>query len=503
MNCHVRERTATSEQCVELHVFFVPEEQWNSRLNKVSVEAIDSFISAGFIRVYPDISLKAIRGELGSLLGPERVMNRYCFLKCVGRSLAMVKAKQEKDLKAKSFAPPYSLYPELYLLRVEDNDNSLCSRSLSSDTVFYNTDSQTCYPPRPIFAPGQTKEPTKFPLIKQKSQQYVLAQSLENESSFSSLEEREEDSLGCEDSVWTEAPKMCWNVQEEFVAKEHEMPNIKETPNEMEKNEIKPCHRRNFTRDPGVPDMLEGPDTGLSPSQGRKSKLSPTLKPPRKKPGDEQVHVSRADTVAVPVSCDSDPSALSQPVHVQKWTTPEPSTNRDELLKEIRLVKEERKKLERTRQELLRKGKELLALNRHYRNQARDKWKRKYFDTKKTTAPLEETLKNLRQELETFYNKLFQQLQARDGRNKQRRAGKLSSTKNDLIIQIMTESCEIDNLKKNIDDAKIKLDTEIKLRNQATTELQALKAELMQKKSQCSFGGLPTGSADLDHIVNL
>ncbi|XP_058256498.1 spermatogenesis-associated protein 1 [Hemibagrus wyckioides] len=390
MNCSVRERTATSE-CVELHVFFVPEEQWNSRLNKVSVEAIDSFISEGFIRVYPDISLKAIREELGSLLGPERVKDRYCFLKCVGRSLAMVKAKQEKDLKAKSFAPPYSPYPELYLLPVEENTNSLCSRSLSSDTVFYNTESQTCYPPRPIFAPGQTKEPTKFPLIKQKSQQYVLAQSVENESSFSSLEEREEDSLGCEDSMWTEAPKMCWNVQEEFVAKE----------------------------------------------QG------------------------------------------------------------NELLKEIRLVKEERKKIERTRQELLRKGKELLALNRHYRNQARDKWKRKYFNTKKATAPLEETLKNLRQELEKFYNKLFQQLQARDGRNKQRRAGKLSSTKNDLIIQIMTESCEIDNLKKNIADAKIKLDTEIKLRNQAATELQALKAELMQKKSQCSFGGLPTASADL------
>lgn len=114
-----------------------------------------------------------------------------------------------------------SPYPDLYLLPVEENVNSLCSRSLSSDTVLYNTDSQTCYPPRPIFAPGQTKAPTKFPLIKQKPQQYFLAQSLENESSSSSLEEREEDSLGCEDSVWTEAHKMCWNVQEEFVAKEH------------------------------------------------------------------------------------------------------------------------------------------------------------------------------------------------------------------------------------------------------------------------------------------
>ncbi|KAM9461430.1 spermatogenesis-associated protein 1 [Clarias gariepinus] len=386
----MRER-ATASECVELHVFFVPDEQWNSRLNKVSVEAIDSFISGGFIRVHPDKSLKAIREELGSLLLRSEVMDRYYFLKCVGRSLAMVKAKQEKDLKAKSFAPPYSPYPELYLLPVEENFNSHCSRSLSSDTVLYNTDSQTCYPPRPIFAPGQTKEPTKFPLIKQGPQQYVLARSLGNESSSSSLEGREQDTPGCEYSVWTDASKMCWNVQEEFAVKQHG----------------------------------------------------------------------------------------------------------DDLLKEIRLVKEERKKLEKTRQELLRKGKELLALNRHYRNQARDKWKRRYFDTKKSTAPLEETLKRLRQELETFYNKLVQQLQARDGRNKQRRAGKLSSTKNDLIIQIMTESCEIDNLKKNIDDAKMKLDTEIKLRIQAAMELQSLKAELMQKKSQCSFAGSFTGSADL------
>ncbi|XP_062869472.1 spermatogenesis-associated protein 1 [Trichomycterus rosablanca] len=379
------------KQCVELHVLFVPDEQWNSRLNKVSVDAIDSFISAGFIRVYPDISLKAIREELGSLFGPDRVMDRYCFLKCVGRSLALVKAKQEKDLKAKSFAPPYSPYPELYLLQVEDISSSLSSRSLSSDTVIYNTDSQACCPPRPAFLPVQTKEPTKFPSITQGTKQCVIDVSMEDECSSTSLEEREEDSLGLEKSSWTSGHKMYWKVQEELMAKQHG----------------------------------------------------------------------------------------------------------DELLKEFRQVKEEKKQLERTRQELLRKGKELLALNRHYRNQARDKWKKKYFDTKKATAPLEETLKSLRQELETFYDKLFQQLQARDGKNRQKRRGKLSNTKNDLIIQIMTESCEIEKLKKNIDDAKIKLATEIKLRKQAASELQALKAELAQKKSQCSYNGPLLSSAHL------
>ncbi|XP_036441836.1 spermatogenesis-associated protein 1 [Colossoma macropomum] len=493
MSCYAGERSGTSE-CVELHVFLVPDELWNSRLNTVSVEAVDRFISAGFIRVYPDTSLKAVRDELGALLGPERVADRCCFLKCVGRSLAMVKPMQEKDLKAKSFAPPYSPYPELYLLPLEEHGSSLCSRSLSPDMAIYNTNSQTGYPP------GQTKEPTKFPLIKQGPQLSVLDQSLEDEDSSSSLEEREEeDSVGCEDPIWTETHNMCRSVQGELRAKQiAEMLPIKQSLTKMENTEKKTRYKRNFTRDSGVPESLEDPDVGFFLSQGRKSKLSQTLKPTGKKPND-QAHVGRPEPL-VPVECDATPSAPALALHMQK--TNATSTNRDELLKELKLVKEKRQQLERTRRELLRKGKDLLALNRHRRNQARDKWKRKYFDTKKTTAPLEETLKSLRQELETFYDKLFQQLQARDGRNRQKRAGKPSSTKNDLIIQIMTESCEIDNLKKNLDDAKMKLATEIKLRKQAATELRALKAELMQKKSQCSYSGSLLGAADIGSQIS-
>ena len=41
----------------------------------------------------------------------------------------------------------------------------------------------------------------------------------------------------------------------------------------------------------------------------------------------------------------------------------------DELIEEIKMVREERKQLEWTRQELLRKGKDLLAQNRNRRNQ--------------------------------------------------------------------------------------------------------------------------------------
>lgn len=37
-------------QFVELHVLCVPDDQWDVKLNKVPAEAIERFISAGFIR---------------------------------------------------------------------------------------------------------------------------------------------------------------------------------------------------------------------------------------------------------------------------------------------------------------------------------------------------------------------------------------------------------------------------------------------------------------------
>lgn len=44
------------------------------------------------VRVYPDVTLKTLRSELGALLGAERNIDKFSFLKCVGRSLALVSA---------------------------------------------------------------------------------------------------------------------------------------------------------------------------------------------------------------------------------------------------------------------------------------------------------------------------------------------------------------------------------------------------------------------------
>uniref|UniRef100_A0A673XZ07 Spermatosis associated 1 n=1 Tax=Salmo trutta TaxID=8032 RepID=A0A673XZ07_SALTR len=351
----VHSSTPPPGQFVELHVLFVPNEQWNLKLNRVPVEAIESFISAGFIRVYPDISLRTLRSELGILLGAEKDIDKFSFLKCVGRSLALVKAKQERDLKVKYFAPPY-----------------VCTFRLNVKICFILC-LQKVFIPLDLF--------------------YILS---------------------------------LWGIQLNLVLVV------------TDRDVVTTIYFQSILRESVV------------------GKMAPAKKKQRFK-------LNRASDSGVPESLEDQDSVFSPTPH--------------------------RKQLEQTRQELLRKGKDLMAQNRHRRNQARDSWKRSYFDTKKATAPLEVTLRSLRQELEIFYNNILHQLKARDGGGKHRWQERLSSTKNELIIQIMTESHEIDNLRRKVDDAKMRFVTEIKLGKQAATELRALKAELAQKNTQTFLSG--------------
>ncbi|KAM7012625.1 spermatogenesis-associated protein 1 [Tautogolabrus adspersus] len=504
---YTEDRRPTSSKFVELHVLYVPDDQWNVKLNKVPAEAIESFISAGFIRVYPDITLKTLRKELGALLGAERTIDRFAFLKCVGRSLALVKSRQERDLKVKTFAPPYAPQPELYLLPTVDIDSSICSQSLSPDTSSSSSPDQHTYyhTPKTCSLPAGTKEPIKFPLIPKCSHQPPPTPSLEEEEDeeqgYSSSEaegDNEEEGLSSNKSGW--GKKDCCQNKSQRAPQpvsynkvlgccEADPAQVKESPendnNGGRKNKQHNGQNR-APRDSGAAPSLEDRDSGFSLTDGLgKSKDVHALKSTRNK---QTSGLTESPAVlSRPVRCTSPPPGLNLAIGSQKKSaSPVFHRNREELIKEIKLVREKRKQLEWTRQELLRKGKDLLAQNRHRRNQARDSWKKKYFETKKATAPLEENLRNLRQELEMFYNKLLHQLQARDSRGKPRRQGR-SSIKNELIIQIMTESHEIDNLRRKVEDAKMKLVTEIKLRKQAATELRALKAELAQKKSQSSY----------------
>ncbi|XP_077573430.1 spermatogenesis-associated protein 1 [Stigmatopora nigra] len=452
---------------VELHVLYVPNDQWNVKLNKVPAEATESFVSAGFIRVYPEVTLKAMRNDLRELLGTDRSVDKFAFLKCVGRSLVLVKSKQEKDVKAKTFAPPYAAQPELYLLLTEENESSLFSHSLSPDTRSISpADPSAYYPHKTLVSPAETKEPVKFPQIPQSSHQLFPTSRLEDE------EDEEEDDDEEEEEEYENGKRA--NESNLFPVKEH--PREEETTFRKKKHYQQVC--RIAKCPPGAVDLMEDTDFDRHLGKLRDVHTFQSF-------GNKTTSGVMESPVALspPIRCTSPPPGLDLTMTTHKATVSTLiPTNREELLEEIKLVKEERKQLEWKRQELVRKGKDLLAQNRHRRNQARDSWKKKYFDTKKATAPLEEALRNVCQELETFYNKLLLQLHARDNKGNQQKQGR-TSEKNALIIQILTETHNIDNLKRKVEDAKMKLVTEIKLRKQAASELGALKAEIAQKKS--------------------
>lgn len=510
---HPEEKRPVSCKFVELHVLYVPNDQWNVKLNKVPVEAIESFVSAGFIRVYPDITLKSLRSKLSALLGAEGSMDKFFFLKCVGHSLALVKTKQERDVKVKTFAPPYAPHPELYLLRGVENESNVCSQSPTPDTSSSSSDQNSYYPLKTSSQPTRTKEPVKFPLITQCPHQLPPTPGVEEaedneeeEQSYSSSEAEQEEDFTSK-LKWVEqesCPRksQAQSLSASNVLQQQEVDSTQMTVLQKEQagKKTKQCNRGSqAARDSGVAESMEDRNSGFSLSDRHgKSKESNAVFN-RTKPKIE-VRDSLAVLSQSPLAAQNESVATHKAV-----ASPSFRTNRQELIEEIKSVREERKELEWTRQELLRKGKDLLAQNRHRRNQARDSWKKKYFETKKATAPLEDNLRNLRQELETFYSKLVHQLHVRENRSKPKRQGR-SSVKNELIIQIMTESYEIDDLKRKVEDAKMKLLTEIKLRKQAATELRALKAELAQKKSQsshrrsASYLGFGNTTQDRAHI---
>uniref|UniRef100_A0A3B4ZFT2 Spermatogenesis associated 1 n=1 Tax=Stegastes partitus TaxID=144197 RepID=A0A3B4ZFT2_9TELE len=179
-------------QFVELHVLYVPADQWNVKLNKVPAEAIDSFISAGFIRVYPDTTLRTLRRELGALLGADGSIDRFSFLKCVGRSLALVSFTRSGCSNLLTCLQ--AAQPELYLLPTVEADSSVCSQSLSPDTSSSSPEQHVYYqPPKMCSLPAGTKEPVKFPHIPQRSQQSPPTPRPDEEEEDEEEEEEEEE----------------------------------------------------------------------------------------------------------------------------------------------------------------------------------------------------------------------------------------------------------------------------------------------------------------------
>ncbi|NXT71956.1 SPAT1 protein, partial [Chaetops frenatus] len=412
---------------VELHVFYVPAEVWNFKLNTVPVALTSKFVSAGFIRVSPHITLRMLREKLGEYLGGVTVADKFRFLKCIGKKLAVVKAKQETELELKSFAPPYAVYPELYILPGVEYFEDVYSLPSSTQQNHHFTE-----------------EANRFGHGSRLSS--LLQQKPEKSKPFL-----------------------------ESIQNRHQVENLEEpSPVEWGKKEPAPVLHTNYKQDSNN----RIPEKHLLQNRTKKTRAD------RGEKLDNQADENKQNHVTCPKEYISPPSSPFLAPTVNPAQVPVIQTAKNKMVEQLQHMKKDRRHMEKTREELIKKAKGLLEQNKLRRYHVREEWKKKFFETKKATVSLEDTLNKLQQDLELCHQKLLLQLEARDSR---KRPNNTTNSKNYTIIRIATVQHELDQLRRKIDDTKMKLIIEIKMRKQAASDLRALRAELTQKKTHSAL----------------
>ncbi|XP_032152312.1 spermatogenesis-associated protein 1 isoform X3 [Sapajus apella] len=362
----------SSSELVELHVFYVPEGSWNYKLNTISTEVVNRFISAGFLRVSPQLTLQALREHLGEFLGEDAIAEKFLFLKCIGNNLAVVKEKQESELKLRSFTPPYALQPELYLLPIMDHLGNVYSPSSTVILDEQQTNNGgtevdgTIH--RPISVTLFKEEPGRDPSL------------LENTLKELPNKKQEEASAGGKATA-----------EQSQIAKNQignsELPrSLEDSDNDYFDIKKSQCLWKNED------------DTAINRTQ------------------DNQI--AEKEYITLP----DHPLLPCQPI----------------LPSEITAIS-------------------LLQTETYFG------WKKKYLETKKVTASMEEVLTNLREDLELYYKKLLMQLEAREIKMRPKNLASITGRKNYLIIQITEVQHAIDQLKRKLDTDKMKLIIEVKV----------------------------------------
>ncbi|CAF5151146.1 unnamed protein product, partial [Rotaria magnacalcarata] len=144
-------------------------------------------------------------------------------------------------------------------------------------------------------------------------------------------------------------------------------------------------------------------------------------------------------------------------------------------------LRTERMDLEKTHNDVIRKLKHIHSRITLRRREARDMWKKKYYRERKKTVPLEESSVQLKRDLDQINTKIVQSIDSESKQAAQAGNAKLAEM-GSLVLQITRFQNEIQNIRNQIDLAKLRLTTDIKLRNQAENEGRILKAELSQAK---------------------
>ncbi|XP_075689047.1 spermatogenesis-associated protein 1 [Rhinoderma darwinii] len=473
---------------IELHVYLVPDELWNTKLNKVSLDVISRFISLGLIRVQPDMKLRMLRDSLAEFLGEDAVTDKFVFLKSVGSSLAVVKSRQEFEFKLKSFAPPYAREPELYLLPGGNNEGSLYGSTITPDQHQFQAEYSATEQSETRVDAIAGERTTIQPINENKT---TVSSAVQNEGRSYIWNRKRQDVAPVTSQLQYQVQIENSNILPLGNGNVYSVPSKKSEV--VSSEDTKKLPGRNLTGDSGIADSLPSVETERT-QRKRQEKIA------KENPANRQ---SRSQNNQFG---DTSFKHLAEPTHYQPPPSPpllldfptikspklQMPSHSETVLEQLNIVKEERIQLEKSREELIKRMKSLLEQHKLRRYQARDSWKKKYFETKKETSALEERLNKLKNEMDAYYQRLLTQLAARDSKKRVKHPTLAANSKNTLIMTITTKQHDLDQLKRKVDNARIKLVIEIKMRKQATSDLNILKAELAQKKAQSGLSSAPS-----------
>ncbi|VDI30425.1 Hypothetical predicted protein [Mytilus galloprovincialis] len=398
---------------------------------------------------------------------------------------AELKPKQEFQLKVKHFLPPNSYAPELYLLEVEnrddENETTGSTRPTTRSPQFTErvTDKPVAsshqpvaskYDPRSATYTNQTNDsgiagltPEEYRenyddaermyLYRRKneyneSRQKELENRLNGDRMNGDLDDSDRQRRLREDQEREEWERKNRDEDERRRREEEDRRRREEEERQREEDERR---RREEEREKMAREKLSGSDEDLN-----------------RFPSPPPMNVA---------STDQDLDSGSQ-----NLTKEQKQAEKKRLLQELEAAREARRAVERQREELVKKAKLMQNKTQNRRNHARDLWKKRYFEEKKRTPPLEEQCNKLRHELDVIHRKLMNALEGSSKDKNTRMENLKPSKQNNYKIQATRLTHEIDDLRRRLENAKMKLTAEMKLRNQAETELRALRAELTQKK---------------------
>ncbi|XP_046566989.1 spermatogenesis-associated protein 1-like isoform X5 [Haliotis rubra] len=546
---------SASDQLVDLHVYVVPADIWRDRYNNLLNQSVTETISAGIIRVQPDIRLADLRDDIVQQL-EDLAPREYVFLRSVGRSLTRLKTKQEYTLKVKHFLPPVAYAPELFLLEAS-GDVSLASegdsRSQSSFRQLgdspkgnnrgynyrddyrdpgsrsyrddkYNNDrngsphshrrGDETYRPSNKYqhGDGRDRSPDRHQRGDGKDRSPDRHQRGDGTDRTSNSDKRGD---GTDRSSRTHprgdgkdrssharqrgdsgvSPEDQYNrgrdnYEDELARKRRDLgnrlANDKFDAYDDDAFRFEDMEDRDqIDRDRWERDREYRRRWIEEERRRREDELEARKK--RQEAGeeddddDDRKKMKRSESEEELARYPSPPELRMDSPRDTESARQRTRQERDRLMHELENAREGRKHTEKEREELVKKAKMLQNKTQNRRNHARDIWKKRYFEEKKKTAPLEEQTNRLKHELDSIHRKLMSALEG--PKEKNIRLGEPKpSLKNNYIILCTKLQHEIEDLRRRVENAKMKLTAEMKLRNQAEAELRALRAELTQKK---------------------